>query len=266
MSTPLVIPVGSTLALSAAIGIGRTIGFTAGTSVLTTEGPHCLQEGDNVIMCDVPTACIGLIQGQCVQVAKVESDTKIRLNIALPDKTKGSLIKAADLAGFQLVLRIGEPSERRYLNYGAVCKNAEQVLVQGCHDVPIGSTLSLGNVIVDSPVEAVMPGADGNNVNYTVIITRDIAPSSVEISDGKFAVVQTPGIKQFHGAAQQCGLIGVRMDPSATRQFKAGTHESWSLSLERGWDMTAFNKRHGVNCPWNPDFSTQLRSGTVHFV
>jgi hypothetical protein len=220
MSTPLVIPVGSTLALSAAIGIGRTIPFTVGTNGLTTDGPHCLKEGDEVIMCDVPTACIGLVQGQCVHVAKVESPTVIKLNVDLPAKATGSLVKAADLAGFQLVLRIGTPAERRYLNYGAVCKNAEQVLVQGCHDVPIGSKLSLGNVIVDSPVEAVMPGADGNNVNYTVIITRDIAPASVDMADGKFAVVETPGIKQFHGAAQQCGLIGVSMDPSATRQFK----------------------------------------------
>jgi hypothetical protein len=255
---------GNTFSLTVAVGVGGVMPFEASGNTFEFQEPHCLAEGDRVILCNIPDSCPQLENGQCVEVVSVPNSKSVKLNITAPNDSEGSLVKAASLNGFRLVARFGNESEEHYLNYASVCAGDNQILLAGCFDVPTGSKVTLANAY-NQPADTIakFAGQDGKQ-NYTIIIADRPAAKTVTESDRKFAVIKTPDQLAFSAPASDCGILNLSIAPAQTKLLPKNSVLPFSIAIERGWDMSTFNKKHGTNCPWRPDFSHLLLSGNAH--
>lgn len=225
--------------------------------------PHCLAEGDPVLLCKLPESCNVIVDGPCVKVIKVISGLEVKLNVVAPSDTEGVLIKAADLQGFKAVARFGYESQTEYLNYGAACISDNQLLIMGCHHIPPGSTLTVGKAYPQgAKVLTTLSGTDATQ-SYTIAVMDAPAAGTLVFDDRKLVSMRTPEQVTVFDPATTCGTINFSMNPAESRRLPKGVIP-WSLSIERGWDMTEFNRRHKSNCAWSPDWSQVISSGVAH--
>lgn len=248
MPHQLTIHPGSTLDLRIAVGVGPIVDTIGGS--LTAGG--CLEPGDAVIVCSCDTACNPLKPGQCFTVGP-----NLVVSPQLP-AGKSKLIKAADLRGFAVVLRLGSGAER-YLSTGAACKDSDRAVVAGCHEVEPGDLLTLPGAVDSVVIKAALDG-ESEGKRYTVIVMAEAATADVALAAGAIASVQEPQMI-YTSRIGSCGIISLQVPPSETRCLPNGRMLPFTLSLERSWDYTTFNRVHGTDCAPAPSWSNLITSG-----
>jgi hypothetical protein len=248
MPHQLTIHPGTTLDLRIAVGVGPIVDTIGGS--LSSDG--CLAPGNAVIVCSCDTACNPLKPGQCFTVGPNSV-----VSPQLP-AGKSKLIKAADLRGFAVVLRLGSGAER-YLSTGAACKDSDRAVIAGCHAVEPGDLLTLPGAVDSVVIKAALDG-ESEGKRYTVIVMAESAKADVSLAAGTIASVQEPQMI-YTSRVNQCGIMSLQVPPSETRCLPVGRMLPFTLSLERSWDYTAFNRVHETDCEPAPSWSNLITSG-----